>query len=82
MSADLPSKGSSEDRCCGGASVGYPRLWVGPNVQQWAVAMRAAFHVQQRDGRDWRLRTVTALVTRAAANARADELRQALDELP
>lgn len=44
--------------------------------------MRAAFHVQQRDGRDWRWRTVTTTVTSAAANARADELRQALDDLP
>jgi hypothetical protein len=44
--------------------------------------VRTAFHIQQRDGRDWRWRTVTTAVTSAAANAHADELRLALGELP
>ena len=44
--------------------------------------MRSAFYVQQRDGRDWTWKTMAGASTRAAARDLAEELRNALDDLP
>ena len=44
--------------------------------------MRPAFYVQQRDGRDWTWRTMASARTHIAAARLAEELREALDDLP